>query len=84
VDKLGTAYNDDIIATGYGSMIATPMIRKAVEDKKAKGGKLTEQDARNLLADCIKVMYYRDCRAGNKVSSQCISGTNYSLSLLIF
>jgi len=64
VDKLGTAYTDPIIATGYASMLATPLIRKAVEDKK--GGKLSLQEAKNLVEESIKLMYYRDARSSNK------------------
>lgn len=46
-------------------MLATPLIRKAVEDKK--GGKLTLQEAKNLIEESLKLMYYRDARASNKV-----------------
>lgn len=68
MDKLGTSYKDPIIATGYGSMLATPMLRKAVEDKKnLTGQKLTEEEARKTLQECMEVMYYRDARASNKV-----------------
>jgi hypothetical protein len=68
VDKLGTAYSDPVVCTGYGSMLATPMIRKAVDDKAQLGLKMNEQEAKDLLEECIKVMYYRDARAFNKVS----------------
>jgi 20S proteasome subunit beta 7 len=63
VDKLGTAYTDPIICSGYGSMMATPLIRKAVDDK---GGKLTEQEARKVMDEALKLMYYRDARAHGK------------------
>jgi 20S proteasome subunit beta 7 len=43
-------------------MLATPLIRKATEDK----GKLSEADARAVLEESFKLMYYRDARASNK------------------
>jgi len=65
VDKLGTAYEDPIIATGYGSMLATPMMRKALEDK-GPGGVLTEAEARVVLVEGLKLMFYRDARSSPK------------------
>lgn len=67
MDKLGTAYKDPVIATGYGSMLATPVMRAAVEEKTKNGGEVTEQDARTILDDCMKILYYRDARAHSKV-----------------
>ena len=64
VDSLGTAYTDNLIATGMGSYIATPMMRKAVEAKN--GQPLTESEARNLLAKCMQVLYSCDCRSWPK------------------
>jgi len=66
VDPRGTAYQDPIIATGYGSMLATPLMRAAVEAKAKAGGELTEQDARKILEDSMRVLYYRDARAYSK------------------
>ncbi|ODM95375.1 Proteasome subunit beta type-4 [Orchesella cincta] len=63
VDKLGTAYTDPVIATGYGSMLATPVMREAVEAKTKNGGQLTEQDAIDIIKNCMTILYYRDARA---------------------
>jgi len=63
VDKLGTAYEDPVIATGYGAYIASPLLRKAYEDK---GGNLSEAEATQLVEDCMRVLYYRDARSHNK------------------
>ncbi|KAK4300151.1 hypothetical protein Pmani_027639 [Petrolisthes manimaculis] len=59
VDKIGTAFEAQEVATGFGMHMAIPMIREAREKK----GKLSRDDARKLLVDCLKVLYYRDCRA---------------------
>ena len=57
VDLRGTAYEDDVIATGYGSHLALPIMRaKWTPD-------LDEGEARALLEDCLRVLFYRDCRA---------------------
>jgi len=63
VDMIGTAYKDNIIATGFGAHIATPMMRAACE-KKPDG--LTQDEARKVLIDSLRVLYYRDARAFKK------------------
>ena len=56
------------MATGYGSMIAQPLMRKALQ--QAPNGVLTEQAAEELLKTCMKVLFYRDARSINKVRSR--------------
>lgn len=65
VDKIGTAFTDTKIATGYGAHIALPLIREAQEKKPHD--QMTAQEARLLLINCLRVLFYRDCRALNKV-----------------
>ncbi|CAG9813466.1 unnamed protein product [Phaedon cochleariae] len=60
VDKLGTAYTDRAICTGYGAHIALPMIRDAIE-KKAQP--LTQAEARALIEKSLEVLFYRDARS---------------------
>lgn len=60
VDKLGTAFTDDHIASGYGAYLALPLLRKAVDDKLEKSNsKLTKDEAIELLKKCMEVLYYR-------------------------
>lgn len=59
VDLLGTHYTDDFAATGYGAYLALPLMRKAYKPD------LTEAEAKKLLEDCMRVCYYRDCRASS-------------------
>ncbi|KAG9082190.1 Proteasome subunit beta type-7 [Ceratobasidium sp. 370] len=63
VDLLGTTYSASTIATGYGSMIAIPLLRKAVEGRETT---LTEEEGHELLVECMKVLFYRDARSLNK------------------
>lgn len=62
VDKIGTAYRDSKIATGYGSHLALPLMRQALE----KNPDMKQDEARTLLMDCLRVLYYRDTHALNK------------------
>lgn len=61
VDKIGTAFTDDYLATGFGGHMAMPILR----DKWRPD--LGEGEARALLQDCMRVLFYRDCRTINKV-----------------
>lgn len=62
VDLHGTNYEDETIATGYGGYIARPLMRKYYKPD------LTEQEAKQILEMCLRVLYYRDARSLNRVS----------------
>mmetsp|Transcript_52419 Transcript_52419/g.90043 ORF Transcript_52419/g.90043 Transcript_52419/m.90043 type:complete len:161 (-) Transcript_52419:222-704(-) len=61
VDLIGTAYEEDFLATGFGSYLATPIFRKKWRPDMEEG------EARELLEECLRVLFYRDCRALNKI-----------------
>jgi 20S proteasome subunit beta 7 len=61
VDYIGTTYEDDFIATGFGSYLAIPILRKKWRPDMDEG------EARQLLEDCLRILFYRDCRALNKI-----------------
>lgn len=61
VDMIGTAFEDDVLATGFGSYLALPIMRKRWH------ANMTEGEARALLEDCLRVLFYRDCRALNRI-----------------
>ncbi|KAG5494168.1 hypothetical protein JKF63_02003 [Porcisia hertigi] len=63
VDDIGTRWEDDCVATGYGSHIALPLLRQAVEQNP---GGLSRAEASRILTDCLRVLFYRECRAINK------------------
>lgn len=60
VDMYGSNYEEDMVATGYGSYIALPLMRRAWRPD------LSEAEARTLLEDSMRVLYYRDCRSLNR------------------
>ena len=61
VDKIGTAYEDDVLATGFGAYIALPLMREKYRPDMEEG------EARALLMDCLGILFFRDCRALNPV-----------------
>lgn len=61
VDKIGTTYEDDCVATGFGSYLALPIMRERYRPD------LEEGEARALLEDCMRVLFYRDCRALDRI-----------------
>mmetsp|Transcript_65335 Transcript_65335/g.147400 ORF Transcript_65335/g.147400 Transcript_65335/m.147400 type:complete len:251 (+) Transcript_65335:87-839(+) len=61
VDLIGTAYTDDFLATGFGSYLAIPILRKKWRPDMEEG------EARELLEECLRILFYRDCRALNKI-----------------
>ena len=63
-DLLGTTYSSSSIATGYGAYIAIPLLRTAVDGREDT---LTEEEARKIIEDCMRVLYYRDARSIDKV-----------------
>lgn len=65
MDKLGTAYIDPVIATGYGAYMATPILRKAYEDNN----QMTKEEALDHLYKAMQVLFYRDARSFPKVLS---------------
>ncbi|XP_034280990.1 proteasome subunit beta type-4 [Pantherophis guttatus] len=62
VDMLGVAYEASSLATGYGSYVAQPLMREALE----KTPSLSQQAARALIERCMKILYYRDARSFNR------------------
>ncbi|KAL3286280.1 hypothetical protein HHI36_000789 [Cryptolaemus montrouzieri] len=59
VDKLGTAYEDKIICTGYGAHIVTPMIRGVLD----KNPNIKRAEARALVIKAMEILFYRDARS---------------------
>ncbi|KAJ3273700.1 Proteasome subunit beta type-7 [Terramyces sp. JEL0728] len=77
VDYQGTTYHSSTIATGYGSYIAQPLLRKAVEGKEDT---LTEQEAIKILDDAMRVLFYRDARSLNKIQRATINSGGWNIT----
>ncbi|KAG9225517.1 hypothetical protein PLEOSDRAFT_1079926 [Pleurotus ostreatus PC15] len=77
VDLLGTTYTASTIATGYGSMIAQPLLRKAVEGNETT---LTEEEALKIIESSMRVLFYRDARSINKFQVATITEKGATIS----
>lgn len=61
IDIYGSHYKDNTLATGYGAYIVRPILRNAYREG------LTKEEAKQVIVDCMRVMFYRDGRALNNV-----------------
>ncbi|KAF5320125.1 hypothetical protein D9611_010271 [Ephemerocybe angulata] len=77
VDLLGTTYSASTLATGYGSMLAQPLLRKAVEGREDT---LTEEEARQIIEECMRVLFYRDARSLDKYQVATITAEGVTIS----
>jgi 20S proteasome subunit beta 7 len=64
-DLLGVTYTAPALATGFGSYLAIPLLRKVV-DKEGDEKQVTEEQARAIIDECMKVLFYRDARSLDK------------------
>ncbi len=62
VDLIGTMYEDEVVATGFGNYVCLPLLRKAGTD-------LSKDEAKKVLEDCMRVLFYRNCKSSTKVRS---------------
>jgi len=73
-DLRGTAFEDEHLASGYGAYIARPLLRKAWR------ADLTEEEAKKLLEDCMRVLFYRDARTYNRIQIAIVNQNGVSIS----
>jgi 20S proteasome subunit beta 7 len=74
VDMRGTTFSDDFLATGFGAHMALPLIRERWR------ADMDEATARTLLEDCMRVLWYRDCRALNKLHIAKVTAAGVAVS----
>lgn len=74
VDLYGSSYTENMLATGYGLHMALPIMRN-----KWKEG-MTEAEATELLEECMRVLFYRDCRTINKFQRATITKEKTTIS----
>ncbi|KAI1504315.1 20S proteasome subunit [Biscogniauxia marginata] len=61
-DLLGTTFTSPSLATGFGSMLAQPIMRRHVPDEAAVAG-ISRDKAVEVIRECMKVLFYRDARS---------------------
>jgi len=64
-DLLGTTFTSPSLATGFGSMLAQPIMRKYAATEEAAAS-LTREQAIKIVQECMKVLFYRDARSLDK------------------
>ena len=62
VDLLGTTFSAPTLATGYGSQLAQPLLRKLCDDESSVQH-ITREAAISAIKECMKVLFYRDARS---------------------
>ncbi|VDM32650.1 unnamed protein product [Hydatigera taeniaeformis] len=65
-NMIGVAFTENCVATGFGSHLAVPILRKVIETKADSNvANLAYEDALAALKEAMTVLFYRDCRAFN-------------------
>lgn len=77
VDLVGSHFEDDTIATGFGAHLALPLLRKHWELKK---GRISMDEARNILEESMRVLFYRDARTINKMQLAVVTKNGVTIS----
>ncbi|XP_058463649.1 proteasome subunit beta type-4 [Malaya genurostris] len=67
VNLRGRAYTSNVVATGYGTHLALPLLREYSENPTAYSG-LNLQKTNELVKSVMEVLWYRDCRSDPKYS----------------
>ncbi|CUM65334.1 uncharacterized protein PRCAT00002969001 [Priceomyces carsonii] len=67
IDLLGTTYGSSTISTGFGSYLAVPLLRQLIPSDPDYE-KVSEEEARKSIMNCLRVLYYRDARSSDKFS----------------
>ena len=67
VDLLGTTYSSPTLATGFGSHLAQPLLRKLADDD-SQVEQVTREQAVEAVKECMKVLFYRDARSLDQYS----------------
>ncbi|RHZ52770.1 hypothetical protein Glove_457g69 [Diversispora epigaea] len=76
-DLLGTAHKSSTIATGLGTQLMHPLLRKSVEGRE---NEVTEEEAIEIVNDCMRVSYYRDARSLNKFQRAKITAKGFEIT----
>ena len=78
VDDIGTHWTADYAGTVFGQHMAVPILRSYIETK----GTLppTRDDAIALLEECMRVLFYRECRTINRIQVTDASSTAVVMS----
>lgn len=74
IDKLGMCYEDNFLATGFANHLGIPLLRNEWRPD------LTAEEAKTLMDNIMRVLYYRDARSLNKLTTGTITADGPSIS----
>lgn len=74
IGMIGTNYTDVTVATGFGNHLARPLMRERHRPD------MSEEEAVELLKDCLRVCYYRDKNSINKFTLAKVTKDGVSIS----
>ncbi|TLS24127.1 hypothetical protein PpBr36_08822 [Pyricularia pennisetigena] len=78
-DLLGTTFSAPALASGYGSMLAIPIMRRAAGSEE-EAAKLSRDEAVAVVKECMKVLFYRDARSSDSYSLAVVTKDGVELS----
>ena len=67
-DLLGTTFSSPTLATGFGSHLAQPLLRKLMPNDEESVPDVTKEQAIEAVKQSMKVLFYRDARSMDKYS----------------
>lgn len=74
VDLRGTHFEGEVIATGFGEYIGLPLLRKAYRPD------IKVEEAKSIVVDVMKVLYYRDARTIDRIQVATITDKGAEIS----
>jgi len=79
VDLRGTAFTSPSLATGFGAMLAQPIMRKYAATE-GDTENMTRDEAVRVVKECMKVLFYRDARSLDRYSLAVVTKDGVELS----
>lgn len=74
VDLFGTHFESEVIATGFGELLGLPLLRKAYRPD------ITVEEAKKVVIDIMKVLFYRDARTIDRVEVATVTSAGAEVS----
>ena len=74
VDLHGTSFEDQTIATGFGAHLSRPLLRNAFRPD------LSEEEAVKVVEESMRILYYRDARAINRIQVARVTQASITIS----
>lgn len=74
VDLVGTHFEAEVVATGFGEHLGLPLLRKAYRPD------ITVEEAKKVIVDIMKVLFYRDARSLDRIQVATVTAAGVDIS----